>query len=221
MLVIKNALRGSLLVGLSEGVGEMRQKFVDFFPLLASKLAPSCNDECNQIRFIHSPYIHDGTMFVAEALERLVNEKANTTNSPREGVQVTKNDQDLLVRNLFETEIPAGVTGRISFKNNRERDVFTFVIKNYVPIDNANFSLATAINENPWVLETRAVIEKGGNYTKFIYYTSEGEESNKSTIIFADGTTSFPSDRAFHIFNRGWLFLHELNHVIILLQDLR
>lgn len=190
------------MVGLAEGFAG------DSYEKLKESLAKNLNRGPGEIcpnDVIRNSYIRDGTVVVATALDQLVREKAEIDNIALENVAVYKKDYDLLINKLLETDIPDGITGRLSFNRDGSRKKYFLVIKNFVPSNNTNFSLDTVLFEDPWVIEVRGLMEKesrGGNATVF-YYTSDGDESNISTIIFSDGTSNIPPYQRIHLFVRG------------------
>lgn len=198
----KNALRGSLLVGLKEGVGDKNQNFLDNFSDIVNRVAPSSSEECQEVRFVRTPYLHDAVEITAAALDSLVNLKSYETNTLIKDVQVAQSDHDLLAKQLLDAEVP-GFTGRLSFTDNGKRKVSYFKIKNFIPMENPNFNVSTAVAENPWILETRGVLKKESNNTTIIFLTSDGKKSNVSTIIFSDGTSNIPLFRPYRIYRRG------------------
>ena len=204
--MIKNALRGSLLLGMASAAVEKEESFADTFPRKSNG-----SGSCEQPQFIHTSYIHDIVSVIATALHQLVVTKAAELNVSQEDIKVGKPDRKLLVDQLLLAQVPDGVTGRITFTSSGERDTPLFAIRNFVPIENANFSVDTVLLEDPWVLQTRGEItlwEDGGTVA-FQFYTDDGEVSNASTIVFADGTTNIPPFHPFHIFVRGGLLQFE------------
>lgn len=199
VFTIKKALRGSLLVGLSNGVGDNYQNYLENFSETVNTVAPSSNEECEEVRFLQTPYLHDAVEIAATALDGLIKFKSHEENT----VQVTQSDHDLLVDQLLSAEVPDGFTGRLGFTDKGKRKVASFAINNFVPIKNSDFNVSTAVAENPWVLETRGVLRKEGNNVSIVFFTSDGKESNVSTIIFADGTSNIPLYRPYRIYRRG------------------
>lgn len=203
VFVIKNALRGSLLVGVHKGIGDTYEKFLDNYPSIVSQVTPFASEECHSVRFVHTPYMHDCIVMAAAALNGVVEAKLHETNTSISDIQVTQSDRDLLAKKLSQMEIPDGITGPLSFTEEGNRRVVSFAIMNFVPVDNSNFSVSSAVEVNPWSLETRAVLKKEYNNVSILFFTSEGEESSDSTIIFADGTSNIPPHRPFHLFYRS------------------
>lgn len=203
VFVIKNALRGSLLVGVHKGSGGTYEKFLENYPSIVSQASPSASEECHNVRFVHTPYMHDCVVIAAAALNGVVEEKLHKSNTSISDIQVTQSDHDLLVEKLSQVEIPDGITGPLSFTKEGNRRVVSFAIMNFVPVDNSNFSVSNAIEVNPWSLQTRAVLKKEYSNVSIQFFTSDGEESSDSTIIFADGTSNVPPHHPFHIFYRS------------------
>lgn len=193
------------MVGLNKGVGNKYKKFLKKFPFIVKNFTPSSNEECQDARFIHTAYLHDSVSIAVAALDGLVASKSREENTSPEDVQVTHLDRDLLAEHLRKTEVQDGFTGILSYTKEGQRKVASFAIVNFVPIENSNFSVSTAVVEDPWVLQTRALLKKEGGKVTFIFLTSDGEESNVSTIIFADGTSNIPPYRPFRIYHRGAL----------------
>lgn len=204
VLTIKSALSGSLLVGLARGIGEKYQNFTGTFPSVVSSISPTSADECRQIRFTHTTYLHDSVLVAATALDNVVKLKAQEANIPLKDVQVLQSDFNLTVNQLHQTVVPNGITGRLSFTSTGKRQGSSFQIRNFVPVRNSNFSVDTAVVENPWVLQTRGLLQEQDDQSVVIlFYTADGEESNVSTIIFSDGTSNIPLDYPFRLFIRG------------------
>lgn len=205
--MIKKALRGSISVGLSKGIGTKYDHFIRTFPLSARRVTKSCSEQCQQPNFIHTFYLHDIVAVITRVLSKVVNATAIKLDIGPENVELGRDDRELLVEKLQEIQIPDSVTGRIQFTSTGNRNAFLFDIRNFVPIYNANFSDATAVPENPWVIQRRGTMKKEDENITITFYTSEGNVSNASTIIFADGTSNIPLDRVIHLYIRGWLTL--------------
>lgn len=201
--IIKSALSGTLLVGLSKGTGGRYDRFITRFPLLARQVSESCI-ECHHPRFLHTFYLHDTTAVLASALNEVVKHKVISLDVREEEVQLSRNDNELLVEKLRETQLSESVTGKILFTDEGRRNAFLFDIRNFVPTENSNFAEDTAKLESPWTLERRATVTRVEGNVTFTYYTSEGGNiSSTPTIYFADNSTIFPSDRLVHIYRRG------------------
>ena len=204
--MIKNALRGSIVIGLNKGFGDKYEDFLRDYASIAEEIATSHTEQCTDAEFIQTAYFHDSVYIVAMAMHHLVNTKAQTSNTSHEEVQIGRNDHGLLTQLLIQAELQDAVTGRVSFTNTRKRDTSLFVIRNFVPrTEDFNFSSDVAFTEDPWTLKTKGVVESDGVQFKLTFYTSTGEESNISTVIFADGTTNVPSDQPTRIYIRSML----------------
>lgn len=106
------------MVGLAEGFAG------DSYEKLKESLAKNLNRGPGEIcpnDVIRNSYIRDGTVVVATALDQLVREKAEIDNIALENVAVYKKDYDLLINKLLETDIPDGITGRLSFNRDGSR----------------------------------------------------------------------------------------------------
>jgi hypothetical protein len=201
VFAIKNALQGTMLLGLHKGIGVQYEKFQEIYPTFVN--TPSASEECQGVRFIRTSYIHDGVLTAATALDAVVESKFHNANVSISDIQITRSDQTLLAEKLFQTDIPGGITGPLSFTRKGIRKTVSFAIVNFVPVENLNFSVSNATTEDPWSLQTRAVMKKELSNVTITFFTSDGEESNQSTIIFADQTSNIPSDTPFRIFYRS------------------
>ena len=191
-------------MGLSTGIGKKYDHFIRRFPHLARRVTTSCGEECQRPRFIHTFYLHDMITVLAKVLNTVVTETANRLGITQQEVELVRNDSKLIVEKLREIHLLDSVTGQIQFTKNGKRNAFLFDIKNFVPINNSNFSVDTAVMEDPWVVQRRGTMTMHtDNNITFTFYTSDGKISNSSTVIFADGTTNIPFDHVVHFYIRG------------------
>ena len=203
IFAIKNALRGSLLLGLHKGLGVNFGTFLEKFPTYAREITPSASKHCQNVQFIHTTYVLDCVIIAASVLNTVVESKSRETNTPISDIEITQADHNLLVNELQQKAIKRGVTGPLGFDDEGNRRVRLFAIMNFVPVDNSNFSVKNAVAENPWSLQIRGVLKEEDGNVSIVFLKSDGRKSNKSTIIFPDGTTNIPPDHPFHISYRS------------------
>lgn len=180
----------------------MHDNFTANFLSLTGQAA-HCSEECAQARFIHTFYLHDMILVMAQALTEAVDAKAASYGISPQDVVIERSDRTLIAKKLLEIDLQEGVTGPVFFDENGNRNTFLFELRNFVPVDNANFSVDTAITEDPWDIQTRGILTKEGDNITYTFYTADGNKSDTSTIIFADGTTNIPLDRAARIYVRS------------------
>lgn len=200
---LKQALRGSMMLGISDGTGQEREEYIQKFINEAIRITGS-NIYAFHRHFIQTAYIHDSLAVVANALDVLVKEKARTQNISEDSVRLTMADRDLLADQLRNLNFSVGLTGNISFTQSGRRRVSLVDLRNFVPIENADFSINTSLFEDPWRVQTRAcleVLQTGHIY--LVYFDENMTVSETPTIIFPDGTTNPPLDRPFRIFVRS------------------
>lgn len=203
VFVIKNALRGSLLLGLHMGIGENFETFLEKFPTFAREIIPSASNYCHNVQFIHTTYVLDCVIMAASVLNTAVESKSQKTNTSISDIQITQADHNILVEELLQKKIKLGITGPLSFNDKGKRRVKLFAIMNFVPVNNSNFSVKNAVAENPWSLQTRGVLKEIDGNVTIMFITSDGRRSHEPTIIFPDGTTNIPPDHPFRFFYRS------------------
>ena len=200
---LKNALRGSLLLGISEGSGPEREEYLKNFREEAFHIT---GDEVylHHRQFLQTPYIHDSLHVIADGLNKLVKTKAVKQNITEQEVEIDIEDRNLLALKLRSLAFFGGITGNVSFTEFGRRTMSQVDLRNFVPIENANFSMNTSLTENPWTVEIRACLEVFANgHIRLIYWDETGNESQEPTIVFHDGTTNIPLDRPYRIFVRS------------------
>ena len=203
VFVIKTALRGSLLLGLAKGKGQTYNKFVTDYADIAENVVGSVDKKCATVDFVHTGYIRDSLYVVANAMHRFVNDKASSTNKLQKDITISRMDHRKFTNYLLQSEVD-GVTGSVRFTEERKRDFFSFVIRNFVPkVKNFSFSEEVAFTEDPWILETKGVIVSEGDNFKFTFFDADGEKTNTSTVIFADGSAKIPRDKPTRLYIRG------------------
>lgn len=200
---LKNALRGSLLLGISEGMGPEHEHFLTDFHKEAFRITGDDIYLRHQL-FLQTPYIHDSLHVIADALDELVNGKAAKLNVTAEQIEIVAGDRSLLAHQLRNLAFYGGVTGNVSFTQFGRRLVSQVDLRNFVPIDNANFSVNTSLTEDPWKVQIRLCLEilTDGQINLF-YFDENGNRSKVPTIVFHDGTTNVPLDRPYRIFVRS------------------
>jgi hypothetical protein len=201
---LKNALRGSLLLGISEGTGPERELFLTSFHEEAFRIT---GDDIYLYHrpFIQTPYIHDSLHVIADALDELVNGKAIKQNVAVEQIEIVAEDRSLFAQKVKNLAFYGGVTGNVSFTQFGRRMVSQVDLRNFVPIDNVNFSVNTSLAENPWKVQIRLCLEilADGKTNNLFYFDENGNRSKVPTIVFHDGTTNIPLDRPYRIFVRS------------------
>ena len=200
---LKNALKGSLLLGMSEGLGPELKDYLTHFHKEAFHITGD-DVYLHHRRFLQTPYIHDSLHVIADALDKLVKVKAIKQNLTEEQVEIVMEDRSLLAHKLRSLAFFGGITGNVSFTEFGRRMVSQVDLRNFVPLDNTNFSVNTSVTENPWTVEVRACLEVFANgQIQLIYFDENGNESQEPTIVFHDGTTNIPLDRPYRIFVRS------------------
>lgn len=196
--IIKNALRGSLLVGLDQGSGDVYQEFVADYSEIAEEVSGLSRKMCTKPQFIHTAYIHDSIEILAQAMDNLVKFKAREYNQSLGEVQIGRKSHSLLTQFLLQAYVDDHVTtGPISFTSDRKRAISSFVIRNFVPT--ANFSA----KENPFSLQIKGMVRGNKTNFYFTFFADNGTTSNTSTVIFSDGTTNIPPDHPYRIYIRS------------------
>ena len=200
---LKLALRGTLLLGITEGTGQKRDDYLQTF--LTEALRITGDDVYEHHRhFIQTAYIHDSLAVVAAALDDLLRDKANRLNVTEDSVEVTIDDRKHLTDKLRNLNFSDGLTGSIRFTDKGHREYSQVDVRNFVPVENENFTVNTSVEEDPWVIQTRACIElKHTGRVNIVYFDENRTTSDTSTIVFRDGTTNIPLDRPFRIFLRS------------------
>ena len=200
---LKNALRGSLLLGISEGTGPEHKEFLNSFHQEAFRITGD-DIYLHHRHFLQTPYIHDSLHVIADALDELVKGKATKQNVTEEQVKIVAGDRSLFTHKLRSLAFFGGVTGNMSFTEIGRRMVSQVDLRNFVPVNNANFSVNTSLTENPWTVEVRACLEVlADGQIKVAYMDENGNISEVPTIVFHDGTTNIPLDRPYRIFRRS------------------
>lgn len=200
---LKNALKGSLLLGISEGTGPEREEFLASFHNEASHITGD-DVYLHHRHFLQTPYIHDSLHVITDALDELIQGKAIEQNVMGEQVEIVAGDRKHFTHKLRNLAFYGGVTGNVSFTRFGKRMVSQVDLRNFVPIENANFSVNTSLTEDPWTIQVRACLEilADGKIT-VVYFDESGNRSKVRTIIFHDGTTNVPLDRPYRIFVRS------------------
>lgn len=198
---IKTALRGSLQIGVNKGIGKNYNNFLKTFPAEAERLTGYRQEYESTRRFTQTSYLPDTLSAMAKALDETVKRRGKDLKIPLWDVDLNKHDQPVLAHELSLVRIAGGNTGTVSFSNKE----IMFAIRNFAPINNMNFSLEQAYEENPWELYTGAVLVLEGETATFINQNRDGIKTNESTIVFADGTTTPPHDKPFRFLKRGML----------------
>ena len=193
--ILKQALRGALMLGISEGTGQERESYLQTFNSEAIRITG--NDVYAHHRhFIQTVYIHDSLVVVADALDELIKEKAHMLNTSEDSIEITKADRELLAKKLQNLNSSDGLSGNIVFTDDGERTMSQIDLRNFVPIENTNFSVDSSPFEDPWIVQTRACLEVFPDGSVSITYFDEDRNVSKvSTVIFHDGTTNPPLDR--------------------------
>ena len=145
--------------------------------------------------FTQTSYLPDMVAVIAMALDHVLKDKGREQNMSLLNITFGANDRERLADELLHLEAIDGITGPVSFSENGEREVHICDIRNFSPTENLNFTTDTSNYENPWVLFTAAILMQSRNSASFIFYEKNGSLSNKSTIIFADSTTTPPHDK--------------------------
>ena len=202
---LKNALSGSLLLGISEGTGPEREEYLTSFHREAFHITGD-DVYLHHRHFLQTPYIHDSLHVIADALDKLIKGKATNQNLTEEQIEIVAGDRSFLAHKLRNLAFFGGITGNVSFTEFGRRMVSQVDLRNFVPIDNANFSVNTSRTENPWTVQVRACLEILADGQISLVYLDENENrSEVPTIIFHDGTTNIPLDRPYRIFTRSKL----------------
>ena len=191
------------MLGISDGTGQEREEYIQKFITEAIRITGS-NIYGLHRHFIQTTYIHDSLAVVANALDTLVKEKAYMQNISEDSVRLTMVDRVFLADHLRNVNLTNGLTGNISFTQFGRRKVSLVDLRNFVPIENADFSINTSLSEDPWRVQKRACLEvlrTGHIYV--VYFDENRTVSEIPTIIFPDGTTNPPLDRPFRIFVRS------------------
>ena len=200
---LKNALKGSLLLGMSEGSGPELKDYLTHFHKEAFHITGD-DVYLHHRHFLQTPYIHDSLHVIADALDKLVKMKAIKQNLTEEQVEIVMEDRSLLAHKLRSLAFFGGITGNVSFTEFGRRMVSQVDLRNFVPLDNTNFSVNTSVTENPWTVEVRACLEVFANgQIQLVYFDESGNESQEPTVVFHDGTTNIPLDRPYRIFVRS------------------
>ena len=199
---IKNALRGTLLLGITRGSGNHYLRFFDNFLEYSGSLITN-NYYGDYMRFLETPYIDDALGIIVRALEEVVKDKSYYLNVSSSEVNITKLDRNLMAKKISVSNY-TGNTGRIRFTSKGERSVSIFELRNYVPINNRNFTVNSSYTEDPWIIQTRGYVEffEDGSI-ELLYFDENGDIADRPTIIFADGTTDVPPDRFPRLFHRS------------------
>ena len=200
---LKQALSGTLLLGISEGMGSEYENYIQLFDSEAVRITG--DDIYDHHRhFIQTTYIHDSLRVVAAALDELIKEKADKQNLTEEYIEITMEDRQLLADTLRGLTFLGGVTGNISFTEHGKRRLSPVELRNFVPIENTNFSISSSLFEDPWIIQTRGYLKVfyDGHFT-ISYFDEHNNISKIPTIVFHDGTTNIPSDRPYRVFVRS------------------
>ena len=152
--------------------------------------------------------LHPSIGLLANALDALVTSKAQEQNISQSAVEIDYEDRVALSGFLRNRPYTDATTGNLSFTENGERKVNFFVIQNFVPRNNSNFTVNTSREFDPWTVEVRgcimhSVLEDDFN---FLFLDANETESVNNTIVFADGTTNIPPDRPVRFFMRCKLY---------------
>ena len=202
---LKKALSGSLLLGISEGTGPEREEYLTSFHKEAFRITGD-DVYLHHRHFLQTPYIHDSLHVIADALDKLIKGKATKQNLTEEQIEIVAGDRSFLAHKLRSLAFFGGITGNVSFTEFGRRMVSQVDLRNFVPIDNANFSVNTSRTENPWTVQVRACLEILADGQISLIYLDENEhQSEAPTIIFRDGTTNVPLDRPYRIYTRSKL----------------
>lgn len=73
---IKNALRGSLVIGITEGFGKDYENYTSNFAAIAGQFTGDSTPYEMQRRFLQTAYVHDTVGVLAHALSELVEKRA-------------------------------------------------------------------------------------------------------------------------------------------------
>ena len=204
IFTIKNALRGTLVIGPNKGMGKRYDEFIADFPIEAEQISAGLGEDFKKRElFIQTPYISDSILTIAQAMDALVKSKANESDLELGNVTILREDTLLLSRKLSEVHVTEGITGEISFTSSGERSFSLFEIRNFVPIENTNFSLQTVHDENPWEIKRKGLVKTGKGGMQILHYSDDGNLSTSSTVVFADGTTNIPPDHPHRVYIRG------------------
>ena len=201
--ILKKALRGTLMLGISEGMGPEREIHVRHFHEEAFRITGDAV-YLQHNNFIDTAYIHDSLHVIADALHKLVKAKAVEQNVTEENIEIVEEDRIALAYKLRSLAFFGGVTGNVSFTEFGERTVSQVDLRNFVPIDNGNFTVNTSLDEDPWVIQTRGCLEvHADGQIELTYFDKDGNISDIPTIVFLDGTTNIPRDRPYRVYVRG------------------
>ena len=154
------------MVGLNEG---SFQDFLTMFPIETTRVSGCCGEDFTRKVFLQTSYVYDSIGVIATALDQFLKEKAIKTNLSIKEIQIGKNDGLSLSEHLSKTKF-IGITGKISFDENRERKISLFEIRNFVPISNSNFSIDTAYTEDPWIIRTGAILQAKDGKTRVTHF---------------------------------------------------
>lgn len=203
VFTIKMALRGSLQMGISDGMGETYNSFLDNFITEAEGLTGYREEYESTRRFTQTSYLTDTLSAMAEALDQTVKKKGKEWNMSLLDISLSKQDRQAMGNELSLVNSAGGNTGTIGFSSTKSKRLKMFAIRNFAPINNTNFSVELAYEENPWELFTAAVLVQNGGNVTFNNQNRNGSMTNESTIVFADGTTIPPLPRPFRFYKRG------------------
>lgn len=197
VFIIKNALKGSLSIGIVEGLGK---EYHDFLEGITGN--PDQEQVCGNRRWLpQSAYAHDAVTVLAHALDKLVLQKADNANTSLSTVKAKRKDRKALAELIANSTID-GLTGTVKFRGDGRRDNAIYSIRNFVGVDN-NFHLNISLDVDPWVVQIRACIYIESNTARIQYVDSNGNASEDITIVFADGTNTVPRDRPYRFFVRS------------------
>ena len=203
------------MLGISEGMGPERDKYRDHFHEEAFNITGD-DIYVHHRNFMQTAYIHDSLHVISDALDKLVKAKAVKQNLTVEQIEITMEDRSLLTDKLRSLAFFGGITGNVSFTKFGRRKVSQVDLRNFVPIDNTNFSVNTSLIENPWIVQTRGCLEVfADGRIELVYLDENGNILKVPTIVFHDGTTNIPLDRPYRVFVRSELiYSHNCLQVI-------
>lgn len=200
---IKNALRGSLSIGIIEGFGEAYNNYTNKFAAMAEELTGDGASYEMQRQFLQTTYVHDTVGVLTDALNKLVETKASQLNVPASHINITSADRNDLTQSLLNASYN-GLTGHISFTRSGKRYDPLYAIRNFVPVNNT-FQENNSLELDPWVVQIRGCLVLGLNRNDIQYIDENGMLSTEPTIIYADGTNMIPPDRPNRIYIRSKL----------------
>ena len=135
-------------------------------------------------------------------------------------VNVSFDDRRTLASILHRVVLqsPEAVAGNLSFIDNGHRESTFISVRNFVPIENSNFSVNSSQSFSPWVVQVRACIMNrpaDKSVFEFEFFDENGTSlgPDQSFVVFPSGSTTVPSGKPYRPFRRGDLLFVWLDHV--------